>query len=89
MRVNDRTEDALPAAAVAALERGNKIEAIKITREARGIGLKESKETVEAYVATRPDLQQKLGADAGKAVLRLALIVGAAVVVYLVATRLL
>ncbi len=34
-----------------ALERGNKIEAIKIYREKTGQGLKESKDAVEAYLA--------------------------------------
>lgn len=35
--------------AVAALRRGNKIEAIKITREKQRLGLKEAKDAVEAY----------------------------------------
>lgn len=39
----------LPPAAIAALERGNLIEAIKLTREATGLGLKESKEAVERH----------------------------------------
>lgn len=37
----------LPPAAVAALIKGQKIEAIKILREERRIGLKEAKESVE------------------------------------------
>ena len=37
----------LPAQVVAALERGQKIEAIKLLRELRGLGLKEAKELVE------------------------------------------
>lgn len=39
---------ALPAAARAALQRGEVIEAIKLTREATGLGLKESKDLVDA-----------------------------------------
>ncbi|WP_282875243.1 ribosomal protein L7/L12 [Pseudomonas peli] len=37
----------LPAQVVAALERGQKIEAIKLLRELRGLGLKEAKDLVE------------------------------------------
>jgi ribosomal protein L7/L12 len=39
---------ALPAAARAALQRGQVIEAIKLTREATGLGLKEAKDLVDA-----------------------------------------
>ena len=46
----------LPATAVEALRRGNKIEAIKCYREATGEGLKESKEAVEAYESSHPAL---------------------------------
>lgn len=35
-----------------ALAAGNKIEAIKLYREATGLGLKESKDAIEAWVAT-------------------------------------
>ena len=37
----------LPAQVLAALERGQKIEAIKLLRELRGLGLKEAKDIVE------------------------------------------
>ncbi|NJN40189.1 MAG: hypothetical protein HC807_04105 [Gammaproteobacteria bacterium] len=40
----------LPEAAIAALGAGNKIDAIKLVREATGLGLKEAKEAVERYV---------------------------------------
>jgi hypothetical protein len=40
----------IPEAAIAALRRGNKIEAIKLTREATSMGLKESKEAVETFL---------------------------------------
>lgn len=39
---------------------GNIIEAIKIVREAQGIGLKEAKDRVEAWIATQPVLQSQL-----------------------------
>ncbi len=49
----------LPAEAVASLEIGNKIEAIKIVRMSSGLGLKESKERVEKYMLEHPDLLQR------------------------------
>jgi ribosomal protein L7/L12 len=39
----------LPAAVVAALEQGNKIEAIKLLRQQTGLGLNEAKDAVDAY----------------------------------------
>ena len=46
----------LPADVVQAIHDGRKIEAIKRLREARGIGLKEAKEAVDAYVTANPHL---------------------------------
>ncbi len=43
----------LPVEVVAALERGRKIEAIKLLRELRGIGLKEAKGAVDDYGPAR------------------------------------
>ena len=91
MQATDRRADeALPAESVAALERGSKIEAIKILREARGIGLKESKEAVEAYLASHPDVLAKLKASqmTPQQLVRLAWLVIAAIAVYMVVTRL-
>jgi ribosomal protein L7/L12 len=51
---------ALPQTAIAALEKGNTIEAIKIVRLERGLGLKESKDQVDAYLKSRPDLQRRM-----------------------------
>ncbi|SEE75042.1 ribosomal protein L7/L12 [Pseudomonas anguilliseptica] len=46
----------LPVQVIAALERGQKIEAIKLLRELKGIGLKEAKEAVDGYTLERqPD----------------------------------
>ncbi len=39
----------LPANVIAAVQRGEKIEAIKILRERTGMGLKEAKDAVEAW----------------------------------------
>jgi hypothetical protein len=52
--------DNLPQAAVEALWRGNLIEAIKLVRLERSIGLKEAKQLVDAYVRTKPTLQRKM-----------------------------
>jgi t-SNARE complex subunit (syntaxin) len=48
---------ALSNAVIAALQNGNKIEAIKIVREERSTGLKEAKDVVENYLKMHPDLQ--------------------------------
>jgi ribosomal protein L7/L12 len=49
-----------PAEAVAALWQGNKIEAIKILRQAHHLDLKDAKHKVDRYVSNAPALQQKL-----------------------------
>ena len=56
---NNSADMQLPPAAVAALHQGNKIEAIKIVRQERGIGLKEAKDAVDLYVQGDPLLQGK------------------------------
>ena len=50
----------LPKAAVEALWRGNVIEAIKVVRQERNIGLKEAKDLVDAYLASQPALKKKM-----------------------------
>ena len=56
----------LPAAAIAALTQGHKIEAIKILRQEWGLGLKEGKAAVDAYVEARPELATQFqGASTG------------------------
>lgn len=51
----------LPAAGQSILRtEGNLIGAIKIVREAEGLGLKEAKERVEAWIATQPELAAQL-----------------------------
>ncbi len=61
------TPSALSQAAVAALEQGQTIEAIKIVRLERNLGLKESKDLVDAYLKSRPDLQRRLEAAQAEA----------------------
>ncbi len=56
----ERKSAELPASVLAAIAAGNKIEAIRLLREERGIGLKESKDTVDRYLAAHPALKRKL-----------------------------
>jgi len=77
-------ERPLPAAAIAALDNGNKIEAIKIVRQEWGTDLRDSKDAVEAYAKGRPDLMaasQQAGSRA-KAWLWFVALVALAVAVY-------
>lgn len=53
-------DKALPAAVVAALSRGRKLEAIKLLREDKRIGLKEAKDMVEDYAKSRPELSMRI-----------------------------
>lgn len=45
----------LPDDVIAAIRAGHKVEAIKRLREARGLGLKEAKDAVDAYARAHPD----------------------------------
>jgi Ribosomal protein L7/L12 C-terminal domain len=49
----------IPAAAIEAMRKGRKIDAIKATRQATGLGLKEAKEAVEAFIERSPDVRQE------------------------------
>jgi len=48
------TEPKLPAEVIAELEANRKVTAIKLLRTREGIGLKEAKERVEAYLEQHP-----------------------------------
>lgn len=76
----------LPVAAIAALHKGNKIEAIKIVRSERNIQLKEAKGAVEGYLRSQPALQASLAAkqvEALRSALRwLFIVVALAAMVY-------
>lgn len=50
----------LPGDAIAALEKGSKIEAIKCVRVAQGVGLKEAKEIVEQFLENNPDVSSRM-----------------------------
>ena len=49
-----------PKAASEALWQGNVIEAIKVVRQDRNLGLKEAKDLVDAYIASQPALKKKM-----------------------------
>ncbi len=53
----------LTSEAIAAIEQGHLIAAIKLTREATGLGLKDSKEAVETYLDNHPELKAKVDAS--------------------------
>jgi ribosomal protein L7/L12 len=76
----------LSTAAIAALQQGNKIEAIKIVRKEHNLGLKEAKDAVDLYVQGQPALQASFAAAQGEskrnALLWLAVIVGLAFLAY-------
>ena len=61
--MNDKNE--MPADVVAAINANNKIEAIKLLREQRNIGLKEAKDAVEAYIGESAAFSQHAPAKSG------------------------
>lgn len=76
----------LSFAAISALQQGNKIEAIKIVRAERNLGLKEAKDAVDDYVRTQPALAAAFAAAQARtkqaALGWLAVLVGLAILVY-------
>jgi hypothetical protein len=72
----------LPAAAIAALHEGRKIDAIKIVRREQQVDLKEAKDAVDAYIRSQPALEAELDAlQAGATRALLGWLLGAALVV--------
>jgi hypothetical protein len=61
-RDTDGQEGSLPlsAEALAALQKGSKIAAIKVVRTEECLGLKEAKERVERYIETHPEVAARL-----------------------------
>ena len=77
--------EALPPEAIDALQRGNKIEAIKLVRAAQKLDLKDAKDRVDAYVKTDPVLQQKFAsaqAETTRGLVRWIIIIGLALLGY-------
>lgn len=60
------SEGVFPLAAVSALQGGKFIDAVKIVREARGIGLKDAKDTVDRYIASEPLIRSRIEAIRGE-----------------------
>jgi hypothetical protein len=91
--MNDpRQTSGFPSAAEAALLKGNKIEAIKIVRQERGVDLKGAKDIVEQHVADNPGLRMQI--DSAQAVSRqgflpwlMAVIILSGLVYYIVAGK--
>ena len=79
------TSNPLPANVLDALQAGNKIEAIRLLREATGLGLKEAKDWVDA---SPPEVQLKTGMDAPGEVSRSGSLVGYVVAAVVVAALL-
>lgn len=82
--------DALPAEVTLALQRGNKIEAIKLLRLARRIGLKDAKQAIDSVIAQDPHLYGRRTdvADArGRTVLLLISALGLLIFLYYYLTR--
>jgi len=50
----------IPPEAVSALEQGNQIKAIQLTRESTGAGLADAKKAIDAYVTDNPRLGRRL-----------------------------
>lgn len=59
MNASPSTSEPLSADVLAAIQRGNKIEAIKILRITRGLDLKEAKDIVDNVVKSDPLLSRK------------------------------
>jgi len=80
----ERSDD-FPAEAVTALWQGNKIEAIKILRQAHHLDLKDAKDKVDQYVRNEPALQQKLATaqtESLRGLVRWLLAIALALIVY-------
>lgn len=60
MAAKPRRDGDIPKAAVDALWQGNVIEAIKLVRQDRNVGLTEAKDLVDTYLASQPALKKKL-----------------------------
>ena len=68
----------LPDQVIGQIRAGRKIQAIKLLREAQGIGLKEAKDAVDAYMLANPSPQQPKSSSNG-----LVLIVVLSLIAYL------
>jgi ribosomal protein L7/L12 len=77
--------EVLPPEAIDALQRGNKIEAIKFVRESSKVDLKDAKDRVDDYVKNDPVLQQKFAsaqAETTRSLVRWLILIALAIVGY-------
>ena len=77
--------ESLPPEAIAALQLGNKIEAIKLVREAQKLDLKDAKDRVDAYVKNDPVLQQRFASaqvESTRGLVRWLIIIAVAILGY-------
>lgn len=72
--MNDSSD--LPADVVNAILAGRKIEAIKLLREARGLGLKDAKHAVDAYIRQNPSAEQPRSSGGGLVIVVILAILG-------------
>lgn len=88
---NEPVKASLSEAAISALQRGNKIEAIKLIREERGLGLKEAKDEVEDYLRTQPALQATFATAqtqaSRSALMWLLVLIGGGILLYIFLTK--
>lgn len=66
----------LPAEVVNAIHAGRKIEAIKLLREDRNLGLKEAKQAVDAYIRANPSVPQPKSGGGGLLILVVLVLLG-------------
>ena len=78
--MNEQTD--LPPDVISAIRAHRKIEAIKMLRELRGLGLKEAKDAVEAYERDNPHLMAPRSESGGGPLLLVAIVAAAAFAVY-------
>jgi len=77
--------EAFPPEAIDALQRGNKIEAIKLVREASKLDLKDAKDKVDDYVKNDPVMQQKFAsaqAETTRSLFRWLILIAVAILGY-------
>jgi ribosomal protein L7/L12 len=88
---SNQSKDSLSVTAISALRRGNKIEAIKLVRVERGLGLKEAKDLVEEYLRADPSAQSSFSAAQGESGRRalwwLAVAVATAILAYVLLAK--
>jgi len=88
---HEPVKSSLSEAAISALQRGNKIEAIKLVREELGLGLKEAKDEVEDYLRTQPSLKSTFATAQSQAsrsaLLWLLVLIGGGILLYIFFTK--